>query len=198
MDYAHISQAVEFYRERGYSYVQDAPWYVSKDAYYATKPSDAYDVMIDSGEVYGDGRPIPRYAVASGEQSFVQLLIDGQPLKRALCVTPCYRHERYNDWHKPFFMKVELINAHDVDTGHLMHMVHEACSFFEGFFPQVRIVETPIGFDIVEKGSRMELGSYGIRDVLVAGQRLKWIYGTGCAEPRLSTVMQRYLKDSRL
>ena len=31
----------------------------------------------------------------------------------------------------------------------------------------------------------IELGSYGIRHC----QFLNWIYGTGCAEPRLSKVM---------
>jgi hypothetical protein len=193
MNYGHITRAVDFYQSRGYVYVQDAPWYVSKDAYYATKPPGAIDVRIDLGVTFGSRERMERFAVASGEQSFVQMLLDGQPLKRALCVTPCYRIEDYNDWHKPYFMKAELINAHDVDQAHLMHMIHEACSFFEKFFPQVRVIDTGSCFDIVEKDSRMELGSYGIRDVETGGKRLRWIYGTGCAEPRLSTVLERYL-----
>jgi len=192
MDYSHIANSVEFYRKRGYVYVQDAPWVVGRDAYYSTKPPEARDFRIDDGSVYGNGNPIQKYAVASGEQSFVQMLLDGQPLKRALCVTPCYRIEDWNVWHRPWFMKAELINAHDVDDGHLMHMVHEACSFFEQFLPHVRVIRTRVGYDIVEKDSRMELGSYGIRDVTVRDQNLRWIYGTGCAEPRLSTVMEQY------
>lgn len=192
MNYGHLTSALEFYRKRGYAYVQDAPWHVSRDAYYATKPAEARDVSIDVHMCTGGGDAIPRYAVASGEQSFIQMLIEGYTLKRALCITPCYRIEEYNDWHRPYFMKAELINAHDVDQAHLMHMVHEACSFFEQFFPQVRVVQTDIGWDIVEKDSRMELGSYGIRELIVQGQHLQWIYGTGCAEPRLSTVIERY------
>jgi hypothetical protein len=196
MDYRHISQAVEFYRKRGYVYVEDAPWHVGRDAYYATKPSGAVDVVLEAFR--GDSPnelPFDRpYMTASGEQSFIQMMLDGQSIKRAVCVTPCFRWEpRVDMLHRRYFMKAELINANDVDAGHLMHMVHEACAFFEQFFPQVRVVDTGVGFDIVEKESRMELGSYGIRDMAVAGNRLRWIYGTGCAEPRLSTVAERYL-----
>ena len=195
MNYSTIAAAVEHYRARGYAYVQDAPWNVGAAAYYATKPKDAKDVVIMDESVYGEGFPTKGYLVASGEQSFVQMMLDGQPLKRAVCVTPCFRIEQYNVWHRPYFMKVELINAHDVDDGHLLHMVHEACSFFEGFLPHVRIVKTGVGYDIIEKDSRMELGSYGIRDMIVVNQRLRWIYGTGCAEPRLSTVIERFRRD---
>ena len=90
-------------------------------------------------------------------------------------------------------MKAELINAQDVDEGHLIHMIHDACAFFERFFP-VRVVSTEQGYDIVEKGTRFELGSYGIRDKAFVGKRLRWIYGTGCAEPRLSLAIQKHLK----
>lgn len=196
MEYGNIARAVEFYRKRGYAYVQDAPWNVSRDAYYATKPTGASDVTIADGTIGADWRPVTRYAVASGEQSFIQMLLDGQPLKRALCVTPCYRIERWDDWRRPYFMKAELINAHDVDEGHLIHMVHDACAFFEEFLPAVRIVKTQAGYDIVEKVTRVELGSYGIRERVVGGMRLEWIYGTACAEPRLSTVVQRQLRDT--
>ena len=199
MDYGHIYQAVEFYRERGYVYVEDAPWHVGRDAYYATKPLGAVDVVLEAfrGDSPND-LPFDRpYMAASGEQSFIQMMLDGQPLKRAVCVTPCFRWEpRVDMLHRRYFMKAELINAHDVDAGHLMHMVHEACAFFEEFLPSVRIVRTPAGYDIVEKVTRVELGSYGIREMVVGGTRLQWIYGTGCAEPRLSTVVQRQLRDA--
>lgn len=197
MNYGYIGQAVEFYKARGYVYVDDAPWLVGANAYYATKPAGSTDISVNDGSVYGDGTRVEKFAVASGEQSFIQMLLDGQPLKRAICVTPCHRVERRFDvWHQPFFMKAELINAHDVDLGHLIHMVHEACSFFEMFFKEVRIVEPPDApgtFDIVEKDTRRELGSYGIRKIYRYGTpadsyELKWIYGTGCAEPRMSSV----------
>lgn len=183
MEYGNIARAVDFYRSRGYAYVRDAPWYVEQAAYDATKPPGATDMRI--------GIPAGTIGnlVASGEQSFIQMMIDGQPLKRAVCVTPCFRWEaKVDELRRRHFLKAELINAHDVDDGHLMHMVHEACTFFEGFLPAVRIVKTQAGYDIVEKVTRVELGSYGIRTMVVGEQLLKWIYGTGCAEPRLSTV----------
>lgn len=136
------------------------------------------------------------FFVASGEQGFIQMMLDGQELKRAVCVTPCFRVERYDHWHLPYFMKAELINAHDTDEGHLIHMVHEACSFFEHALNHpstaVRVVKTgELAYDIVEKSTRIELGSYGIREITVADKRLRWIYGTACAEPRLSRTRER-------
>ena len=190
MNYSNISRAVEFYGSRGYIYLDDAPWDVREAAYYATKPSGAQDVVRTVAGRF-DGFP-----VASGEQSFIQMMLDGQPIKRAICVTPCYRAEpRIDTLHRPYFMKAELINAQDVDEGHLIHMIHDACTFFEQFFP-VRVVQTgpsDLGepsYDIVEKGTRFELGSYGIRE----HKDLRWIYGTACAEPRLSTAIARCSK----
>ncbi len=196
MDYGNIARALEFYRGRGYIYVEDAPWMVDKPAYYATKPPQAQADVIKERE---DGTA-QKFLVASGEQSFIQMMLDGQPLKRAICVTPCYRVEKYDALRRPAFMKAELINAHDVDDGHLIHMVHEAASFFEQFF-SVRIVRTGVSggsptYDIIEKGTRIELGSYGIRRISVGDTKLDWVYGTACAEPRLSTVIARHSKET--
>ncbi len=197
MDYGNIAKALEFYRTRGYIYMEDAPWMVDQPAYYATKPPEAQADVVKERE---DGTA-RKYLVASGEQSFIQLMLEGQPLKRAICVTPCYRVEKYDALRRPAFMKAELINAHDVDEGHLIHMVHEAASFFEQFFP-VRIVKTSKNlldeptYDIIEKGTRIELGSYGIRRIKVGKQQLDWIYGTACAEPRLSTVIARHSRET--
>lgn len=185
MEYQNIGAALEYYRSKAYVYVPDAPWCVGKYAYYATRPKGSTDVRCDiNSQMRG-------FLVASGEQSFIQLMLDGTELKRHVCVTPCFRVEKYNDWHKPYFMKVELINAHDVDEGHLVDMIHDACGFFDRYF-STRVVKTEIGYDIVEKGTRAELGSYGIRDHVICGKRYRWIYGTGCAEPRLSTAVMRH------
>lgn len=191
MDYHHIAMAVDFYKGRGYVYVPDAPWHVGRDAYYATKPVDAVDVSYVEN-VEGIRRHArDEFLVASGEQSFLQMMLDGQKLKRHVCVTPCYRVERYDNWHLPYFMKVELINAQDTDRSHLYDMVHDAMSFFEKFF-SIRTEVIGDSVDIVEKGTRAELGSYGIRERDIGGKRYRWIYGTGCAEPRLSTAIQRH------
>lgn len=210
MNYANIAKALDFYQERGYVYVEDAAWVVDKPAYYLTKPEGAQADIIRARED-GTGES---YLVASGEQSFIQMMMEGQPIKRAICVTPCFRVDKYDALRRPYFLKAELINAQDVDEGHLIHMIHDACSFFEQFF-SVRVVKTDIGYDIVEKGTRIELGSYGIRDLWYGTdkngkffvgpadvtiykydglKRLQWIYGTACAEPRLSTAIARHSK----
>ncbi len=195
MDYDNISKAVNFYKSRGYVYTEDAPWLVDRDAYYATRPIGAVDMMMSIGGP-GDNNLTGKFPVASGEQSFIQMILDGRPLKRAICVTPCFRYEPKHDMlHKQYFMKAELINAQDVDEGHLVHMVHDACSFFEQFF-SVRVIATGREqYDIVEKGTRIELGSYGIRYMAHPDKKTKdlsWIYGTACAEPRLSTAIAKH------
>lgn len=192
MKHEHLSSAIKFYRERGYSYVHDAPYVVGKAAYYATKPPGAKDIrcLVDGEE--------EQYLVASGEQSFLQMLFDGKLLKRAVCLTPCFRAEKHTDWNKFAFQKVELINADDPTGAYLTHMVHDAMAFFEQFVP-IRLVETGRSdghptYDIVEKNSRVELGSFGIRSAPHPDGKsrdLQWIYGTGCAEPRLSDAIER-------
>ncbi len=189
MNYANIAAAVSFFEDRGYVYLEDAPWHVGRVAYYTTKPIGAMDVALQSfrGDAPADV-PFDRpYMVASGEQSFIQMMLDGQFIKRHVCVTPCFRWEpRVDMLHRRYFMKAELINAQDVDEGHLIDMIHDACSFFESFV-RVRVVRTAIGYDIVEKGTRFELGSYGIREI----PGFRWIYGTACAEPRLSLTIEK-------
>lgn len=196
MNYSNISRALDFYGKRGYVYLPEVPWRVGREAYYMTRPEGSVDVMVHEGKKNGPNESDSQYLVASGEQSFIQMMLDGQQLKRAICVTPCFRHERRMDMlHHRYFMKAELINAHNVDDGHLIDMVHDACSFFEEMGVSVRVIPTShLGempsYDIVEKGTRYELGSYGIRNVCVNSKlTLNWIYGTACAEPRLSTVM---------
>lgn len=194
MNYGNIAAALEFYQQRSFIYFPDAPWYVSEDAYYTTKPTDAKDVFLADGAAQALGADGRKFMVASGEQAFLQMMLDGQPLKKAICVTPCFRAEsRMTDWRRPYFVKAELINAHDCDIGHLVHMVHMACSFFEQSGLSVRVLKTGESsgsptFDIVEKDTRVELGSYGIREF----RDLAWIYGTACAEPRLSLVQERH------
>ena len=186
MNYQNIAAALEYYQREGYVYVPDAPWYVGDDAYNATRPAGATELSIRTPtEKLGN-------LVASGEQSFIQMMLDGQPLKRAICVTPCFRWEKKLDSLRHMdFMKAELINAQDVDKGHLVHMISEACHFFKQYLT-VRVIETgEWSYDIVEKDTRIELGSYGIRRMFIGDQELAWIYGTACAEPRLSTVTAR-------
>ncbi len=187
MNYRHLADAIDFYEGRGYTYVEDAPWLVGRDAYYATKPPDAAeDVVV---------QPSGLHMVASGEQSFIQMMLDGAFLKRACCLTPCFRVERWDALRRPYFEKVELINGDDPSPSNLIDMIHDALTFFQAQGIRTKVIETGReAFDIVEHSTRIELGSYGIRHMAHPDERsrdLSWIYGTGCAEPRLSTAKRR-------
>ena len=75
---------------------------------------------------------------------------------------------------------------------YLSNMIDSAMNFYKTIVPNPTLLEvfkTSIGFDIHyydKNGLAVELGSYGIREC----EFLKWIYGTGCAEPRLSKVCE--------
>lgn len=45
-------------------------------------------------------------------------------------------------------------------------------------------------FDILDKFTSRELGSYGIRTIIMNNQTKSWLYATGCAEPRLSQTIR--------
>ncbi len=182
IDYGLIADAVKFYQGRNYV-LFDVPWVVNKEAYHATKPPEAADLYVFNWD---------SYLAASGEQSFIEMMLKGRDLKRAICVTPCFRDDKTDDIHRKTFMKVELIKADEVSTAHLFSVMHDAMAFFERYLYDVKIKETgPQSFDLVCKESRTELGSYGIREF----KNLKWIYGTGLAEPRLSQVLRSNTTD---
>lgn len=199
MNFTYLQRALEFYQQHNYVYMEDAPWVVSKEAALATKPQEANEILLQNplAGVQKDHR----HLVASGEQSFLQMMLDDRQIKRAVCLTPCYRDEATtNHWKHPYFMKVELIRADDPSPGNLAHMISHAVAFFEQFV-RVKVVQTgPDAFDILEQSLPVELGSYGIREVTfpekyVKDRKFKWIYGTGCAEPRLSSAVTRSRKS---
>ncbi len=172
IDYTKLEMAIDFYRWKGYKQVE-VPWIISDTAMYITAPSKESVVHSDCGSL-----------VASAEQSFLEMVIRKNitPGKYVAC-TPCFRKELIIDeLHQNYFMKVELFVNDVVDESQLLKVVHHAYDFFNTQIDP-DIVKTDIGYDIVAKG--IELGSYGIRDHHLTGP---WIYGTGCAEPRLSIV----------
>jgi hypothetical protein len=156
----------------GYSYLE-APWIVSRSSYYATKPSESTDVTALDG-----------YLVASGEQSFLELVSRGDQIEKACCCTPCFRIEEWDELHLPYFMKVELINT---DLASLSSMIKDALKVFNNYLnvPARVIYLENDTFDIVGKNSGVELGSFGIRH----WNDFSWVYGTGIAEPRTSQVL---------
>ncbi len=99
-------------------------------------------------------------------------------------LTPCFRDEKILDnLHQQYFMKVELINTINVNKNSLTEMINFAKNFFNNYLKTEVIQIDENSFDIF--GNGIELGSYGIRKY----NNTKYIYGTGCAEPRLSSAI---------
>lgn len=189
INYKYISDAIEHYKLLGYNYIE-VPWYVTKDVMDITKPS----YVPEDNEYY-----IPKnnkYLVASAEQSFIYLIFKGIILPGYYVgVTPCYRFEKISDTNRKVFMKVELIYiSYDMNENlqvNLDRIKSDSANFFETILKDdIELVEVPqensiINHDINYKGH--ELGSYGIRKYK---NLFQWVYGTGCAEPRLSIVQK--------
>lgn len=185
INYQHIHDSISYYEKIGFNRVE-APWTVTKPVSQLTAPPLSFDWEIKNKD---------KVLVASGEQSFLYLYLKGYlPKGRFQAVTPCFRNEPFDSLHSKYFIKNELIETKSVNKKTLESIVNEALVFFRNYLPSenLQIVATADGFDIefsFEKADgweAVELGSYGIRECSF----LKWIYGTGCAEPRLSQAIQ--------
>jgi hypothetical protein len=172
VDYQKIDRAVRYYEYYGYRRV-NAPWFVSRKAMEVTAPPGLRFCSSFLGDL-----------VASGEQSFIQMWMDGNlGVGKWQCVTPCFRDEPViNDFRLNYFFKVELIDVMPDDRDEsIKDMLKIAIGFFS-YYVGVVLEPTKIGTDIV--ANDIELGSYGYREY----GDFKWVYGTGVAEPRLSYV----------
>lgn len=181
IDYQKIADAKSFYENEGYSELS-VPWIIDNAPYKVTFPGGTREFYCLDG-----------YLNASGEQSFIELMMNGQKLTRHLCITPCFRDEpTLDDIHHTYFMKLELIDT-DVTKENLHRMISLACQFlnqYMGASSPVRVVQTDREgetFDIHDGIFGIELGSYGIRRT----KDFQWIYGTGIALPRLDTVLKK-------
>ena len=196
-------EAREYYESKGFAYI-DVPWAVSREAIMLTRP------LHVTGEPFSyeaGGKKL--YPVASAEQSFLQMRMDGELASaayRSYCaITPCFRNEpKLDEQHQPYFMKCELISWVQPD-GNLteqvieMHRMIDDCrKFFEAEGLEVEVVPNsewrhdPLAvdgqaFDVVSFRTGVEVGSYGIREHSSVG---RWIYGTGIAEPRFSYALE--------
>lgn len=182
IDYQKIADAVRHYKGLGYTPL-NAPWFVSRKAMEVTAPPGRRFCSSFIGDL-----------VASGEQSFIQMWMDGQlPGSKWQCTTPCFRDEPVvDDLHLNYFMKVELIEVDPFNPiSSIELMISYAKNFFDSFLSKrAHIINTEIGKDIVSSEG-IELGSYGYREY----GNFRWVYGTGVAEPRFSSAC---LKDLTL
>jgi hypothetical protein len=205
--YKRLLDAIAYYERAGYKYV-DVPWAVSKKAILLTRPAHikgepmSYTVNHSRADKWLDrvaGSNL--YPVASAEQSFIQMKMDDKYFSgKLVTISPCFRNEPVIDeLHQPYFMKVELINwvesAWQKDAREQMDkMIADARLLFEEQLWVDVIHNTdpdPIGvvaYDLVTTHSKIELGSYGIRQHPDVGT---WLYGTGLAEPRFSIALDK-------
>jgi hypothetical protein len=175
INWSRLVSALNFYNASGWKQI-DLDWTVDSDVSLSTKPSDKQSFFLGEKEL-----------VASGEQSFLQLIKEGKLSSGRYCgITPCFRDDEEDYLHSKYFMKVELIDTLNVNMKSLEEIINSAKGFFSTFL-DVRVEK--IGedlYDIVDAKTGFELGSYGIREY----DNLKWIFGTGLAEPRLSKVLR--------
>ena len=175
INYKFISDSIEYYQDFGFKRIE-SPWTVSKYIDDLTKPKDITSFQLKHND---------KCLVASGEQSFLYLYLkEFLPLGQFQTTTPCFRFETFDYYHSKYFIKNELIKTDIVNSYELEKIVNLCLNFFKKFIPQSEVKQTNIGFDIVYK--EFELGSYGVREC----EFLKWIYATGCAEPRLSKIVK--------
>jgi hypothetical protein len=173
INYGYINDSIEYYEKCGFKRVE-APWTVSEYVDSLTRPENIVPYQLNNG----------RCLVASGEQSFLDLYLkEFLPLGQFQTVTPCFRRDARDAMHGKYFIKNELIKTDIVNDDALDSVVEIAAKFFEKYVDVITWKGTSEGYDLMYNG--YELGSYGIRE----SEFLTWIYGTGCAEPRLSRVI---------
>lgn len=173
INYDFLHKAEEFYKLNDFKLIE-VPWLVNSEINEITKPKESKPFTVVE---------LNKQLVASAEQSFLQLVYDNKLTSGKFQATsPCFRDEVVTNKNRQYFMKNELIilNPNEND---LKNTIHICFKFFKTIVPNLNnltIVETEIGYDI--EYNNIEIGSYGIRQT----DKIKWLYATGCAEPRLS------------
>ncbi len=177
INYKIIAESIDYYENQGFKRIE-SPWTVSEYVDNITKPADISSFQLKHND---------KCLVASGEQSFLYLYLkDFLPKGQFQTTTPCFRYESFDYSHSKYFIKNELIKTDIVNHSELDIIVSKCLNFYKKYIPEATVIKTNIGFDIEFKGN--ELGSYGIRSC----DFLEWIYATGCAEPRLSKIINLY------
>lgn len=173
VNWQNIAAAMRFYTDNGFCEIQ-VPWAVSPEAMRSTSELPYWPAPQGLG------------LVASAEQSFYQLMLNGNlPDGDYVACTPCFRFEEtYDEIHAPYFMKVELISVWQYPTSPLT-LTHLAMKFMKSLTSvPMEHVQTADGYDIEIGG--IEVGSYGLRSV----NGNNWSYGTGLAEPRFTVACE--------
>jgi hypothetical protein len=181
IDYVLIGKVIDQYKELGFKFI-DVPWAVSKEAIDATIPESRKYYKFDYN-----------YLVGSAEQSFIQMMLDGKLESGSyMAATPCFRDNFEDEFHQKCFFKVELIKVLDIMDkesvgphslpyidGMVRMVTSVLCQYTQ---KEISCRDTKDGVDL--EIDCIEIGSYGKREY----KNFSWIYGTGIAEPRFSSI----------
>lgn len=177
INYQNIANSIQFYQTNFRYQPIEVSWTASAECMDITLPEDRNAINSDLGLLVG-----------SAEQSLLELVRRDNLLGKYQATTPCFRNDPIDDLHQKYFLKTELFNNINVTEEELQQMIGAAKTFFNQYL-SIKIVQLgDFTYDIVDSYYDIELGSYGIRSHPLVGS---WIYGTGCAEPRLSYAIKK-------
>lgn len=174
INWKRLISAITYYNKEGYKET-DLNWIVEEKISEITKPLGRKHFYVND-----------KVLVASGEQSFIEMMKYKLKQGKYCGITPCFRDEYELDYiHQTYFMKVELIDTIQPNKKGLDEMITCAQNFFS-YYTKVRVLETGDEmYDIIDVKTGIELGSYGTRQTSYGNL----VYGTGLAEPRLSKIL---------
>lgn len=171
-----MRDAIEFFDSVGATYVE-LPWTVKEDYSNITKPEEARNFIVKD-----------KVLVASGEQSFLELLIEGKYEFKEdniyYGITPCFRDDIEDETHRTYFMKLELFSVSSSKL--VFNEIIRICNFYMSKYKQNLRVKyiNKLNVDI-ESVDGIEYGSYSMRSFkLNNNKEYSWICGTGIAIPR--------------
>lgn len=179
VNWERLARYLAYYKENSFTEVS-VPWYVAPEISRITCPNEKRSMTIQTHGVL----------VGSAEQSFLALDKAGVlGTGKFVAISPCFRNEDITSrFYQKHFMKVELYDNQTVTVERMEQIMDCAWRVFKSECdPKMDLsrLNTDDGVDIILNG--VEIGSYGIREL----DGLRWVYGTGLAEPRFSAALAR-------
>jgi seryl-tRNA synthetase len=188
-DFVLIEQALSHYICAGFEF-KEVPWHVSEETIKNTTPKDVKLYTLESDE----------FLVASAEQGFLNIWDELEPDKFYCGLTPCFRPDVIDEFHKRYFMKLELFCR--IETKQPNLVLDQFVGTAKALFSTIEWDKTvkpkvwSIGFSEYDKTTvnkdilieDIEVGSY-----LVHKHEDKvWVCGTGIAVPRFRQAYAKF------
>lgn len=181
-----FNKAIKHYSKYGYKEIEYVPIFVDKEIINITIPSNLEAFKVSNN----------KYLVGSAEQSILDIIIRNNYFgkNKLMAFSPCFRDEPTDYLHQKVFYKLELFSLLSNNPSkreinkNIESTLNSAQRFFKKFSLDTKIVKLDkYKYDIVDCKNNIELGSYGYN--YFSQYNIHWVYGTGLAEPRLSTVL---------